>query len=192
MEVARLGDGASFLEEAEPLLLADEARHNLILGIAGNVRDGFYEHFRLWLVRDGREPVGAALQTPPYNLILARPSSPEALTALTEAVASEELPGVVGAVPEVEQFVELWSGCTGRSAGASMRQGVYALEQVSPPPDVPGSARVATTQDRELVLRWFIAFGDEVLHEGGPGHERAEVIVDHRLSSPKAGILLWE
>src|SRR5262249_46788043 len=73
MEALRLDDAGAFLTEAEPLLLADEARHNLILGIAGNARDGVYEDFRLWLVRDGSEVVGAALQTPPYNLILAQP-----------------------------------------------------------------------------------------------------------------------
>jgi len=38
MEVVRLDDAATFLAQAEPLLLADEARHNLILGIAGTIR----------------------------------------------------------------------------------------------------------------------------------------------------------
>jgi len=192
MEVVRLHDAASFLGQAEPLLLADEARHNLILGIGGNARDGLYEDVRAWLVRDDGEAVAAALRTPPYNLILARPSSRESLAALAEAVAGEELPGVVGSVPEVDEFAELWSRQVGVPAHTNMRQGVYALEQVAQPPDAPGSARVATPEDRELALRWWIAFGDEVLHEGGPGHERAEAILDHRLSSPNAGILLWE
>jgi len=192
VEVARLDDAVSFLEEAAPLLLADEARHNLILGLAGNARDGVYDEFRLWLVRDGGEPVGAAMQTPPYNLVLARPQSRAALAALVEAATTEELPGVVGSVPEVEEFAEAWSRKAGVTARTNMRQGVYSLEQVIPLPRVPGSARVATEDDRELVLRWLIDFGDEVLHEGGPGHERAEAIVDHRLSSPSAGTLLWE
>ena len=187
-----VADPAPFLREAEPLLLADEARHNLILGIAANVQDGLYEDFRLWLVREGDEPVGAALRTPPYNLILARPSSAEALTALAGAVAAEDLPGVVGSVPEVHDFANLWSGHTGRSARTNLRQGVYALETVQAPPNVPGGARVATEDDRELALSWFVAFGDEVPHTGGPGRDRAEATLDHRLSSPTAGILLWE
>jgi predicted GNAT family acetyltransferase len=73
-----------------------------------------------------------------------------------------------------------------------MRQGIYALERVEPLPAVPGSARVATADDRDLALRWWIAFGDEVLHEGNPGRERAEASVDHKLSSPGNGLLLWE
>jgi uncharacterized protein len=192
METVLVADAAEFLAEAEPLLLADEARHNLILGIAGNVRDGIYDDFRLWLVRDGTEVVAAALQTPPYNLILARPSSPQALTALVEAVAGEELPGVVGAEPEATAFAELWTRHTGSPARTNMRQGVYALEHVEPLPPVPGSARVAAANDRELAVRWTVAFADEALHEGGPGRDRAEVMFDYRLAAPTAGILLWE
>jgi uncharacterized protein len=194
MDVVRLDDAAAFLTEAEPLLVADEARHNLILGIAGTIRDtpDLYPLRSLWLVRDAGEVVAAALRTPPYNLILARPRSAPALAALAEAVAGEELPGVTGTEPEVEEFAELWSRHSGVAGRVNMRQGVYALEQVEPLAAVPGSARVATADDRALALRWWIAFGEEVLHEGGPGRERAEASVDHKLSSPTSGLLLWE
>jgi predicted GNAT family acetyltransferase len=194
MEVVRLEDASAFLAEAEPLLLADEARHNLILGIAGNARDGVYDDYRLWLVRDGSEVVGAALQTPPYNLILARPQSSEALPTLVEALTNDVLPGVVGAEPEVTEFAELWSAHTGDTTRIHMRQGIYALEQVEPPCAVSGSARVATVDDRELALHWLIAF----LEESGSAAERrttrdrAEATLDHRLSSSTAGNLLWE
>ena len=194
MKVVRLEDPAVFLAEAEPLLLEDEARHNLLLGIAGTVRDApeLYSLRSFWLVRSGDEVVAAALRTPPYNLVLARPRSHEALAALAEAVAGEELPGVAGAEPEAGEFAKLWSQHTGARARTNMRQGVYALERVKPPPPAPGSARVATVDDNELALRWWIAFGDEVLHEGGPGRENAATMVEHRLSSPSAGIVLWE
>lgn len=195
MEVVRLDDAAAFLAEAEPLLLADEARHNLILGIAGTIRDApdLYPLRSLWLVRDGLDVMAAALRTAPYNLILARPRSSPALVALAETVAAtEEIPGVVGTVPEIHEFAELWSKHTGVHGRVNMRQGVYGLDQVELVPSVPGSARVATEHDRELALRWWIAFGEEVLHEGGPGRERAEASLDHKLSDPASGILLWE
>lgn len=193
IEVARIDDAGAFLAEAEPLLLADEARHNLILGIAGTIRDApdVYPLRSLWLVRFDGAVLAAALRTPPYNLILAGPRSPQALAALAGAI-TEDLPGVVGAEPEVHEFAELWSRQTGVPARTNMRQGIYALERVEPPPSAPGSPRVATEDDRELALRWWIAFGEEVLHEGGPGRERAPQSVDHRLSSPTGGLLLWE
>jgi len=194
MKVERLDGAAEFLAETEGLLLADEARHNLILGIAGTIRDAphLYPARNLWLVRDGGEVAAAALQTPPYNLVLARPRSPEALAALAAGLTRAELPGVVGAVPEVDEFAELWSRHTGAGVRTNMRQGVYALERVEPPPPVPGAARVATAGDRGVALRWWIAFGEEVLHEGGPGRDRAEATLDHRLASDRGGILLWE
>jgi predicted GNAT family acetyltransferase len=211
MDVLRLDDAAAFLTEAEPLLLADEARHNLILGIAGTIRDtpDRYPLRNLWLVREEGEVAAAALRTPPYNLILARPRSAPALEALAEAVAGEEIPGVTGTEPEVHEFADLWSQHSGAAKRVNMRQGVYALDEVEPPPEVPGSARVATDDDYELALRWWIAFGEEVLHApastggkaagaraerqgGGPGREDAEQNVRHKLSSPTGGILLWE
>jgi len=193
VEVVKLDDAATFLAEAEPLLLADEARHNLILGIAGTIRDSpdHYPARSLWLVRDEDEVAAAALRTSPYNLILAGPRSEEALAALAGGIA-EDLPGVVGAEPEALGFADLWSRQACVRARTNMRQGIYAVEQIRPPAGVPGSARVATVDDRQLALRWWIAFGDEVLQEGGPGRDRAEATLDHRLSSPTGGILVWE
>jgi uncharacterized protein len=193
MHAERLEDAAEFLTEAGPLLLADEARHNLILGIAGTIRDSpdVYPLRSLWVVRKEGRPVAAAILTPPYNLILARPESPVALEALADGIA-EELPGVNGCVPEAEEFAELWAERSGARPRTNMRQGIYALQQVRPLPAVPGSARVATLDDRDLVLRWWIAFGDEVLHEGGPGRENAEAMVGHRLAARGRGFLLWE
>lgn len=193
MHAERLEDAAEFLTEAGPLLLADEARHNLILGVAGTIRDSpdVYPLRSLWLVRKEGRPVAAAVRTPPFNLIVARPESPLALEALADGIA-EELPGVNGCVPEADAFAEIWAGRTGARARTNMRQGVYALEQVQPLPAVPGSARVATLDDRDLVLQWWIAFGEEVLHEGGPGRENAEAMVGHRLAASGRGFLLWE
>ena len=193
MHVERFDDAAAFLAEAEPLLLADEARHNLIFGIAGTIRDSpdIYPLRSLWVVRAGGAVVAAALRTPPFNLALARPESHHALGALVDEI-SEELPGVTACVPEADEFAELWAARTGALPRTNMRQGVYALEEVQPLSAVPGSARVATADDRELVLRWWIAFGEEVLHEGGPGRENADAMVDHRLAAANRGILLWE
>jgi predicted GNAT family acetyltransferase len=194
MSVEHFTAAADFLARAEPLLLADEARHNLMLGLAGTLRDtpDLYPERHMWLVLDEDRPVAAALRTPPYNLILGQPESDAALGEIADAVAGQELPGLVGATPEVETFAELWAARTGATPTVGMRQGVYALDKVESLPTVPGEPRVATMADRELVLRWWIAFAEEVFHEGGPGVDRAELSVDHKLSSPDAGILLWE
>lgn len=194
MRVETLSDGGAFLELAEPLLLADEARHNLIFGIAGSLRDNpaLYDAHREWVALDAGRPVAAALRTPPYNLVLARPTSDDALAALADALAGEELPGVTGAVPEVHDFAARRVRAHGVGSRTSMRQWIYSLKRVEPPQQPPGAARDATAADRDLVVSWWIAFAEEARHEGGPGAEQAEKVVDARIAQTTAGFRLWE
>jgi GNAT superfamily N-acetyltransferase len=191
MEVVQLSDPTEFLERAGPLLLADEARHNLILGLAGTLRDhpALYPEHVQWIVEADGTVAGAALRTPPHNLVLARGSA-EALEALARSI--EELPGVVGAVPEVEQFVAAWTELRGVRAEARVRQGIYALETVIHPSAPPGNPRAATARDRPLLVDWWGAFAAEALGALELDEEGAGRNVDHRLSTPGNGIALWE
>ena len=189
MSVELIDDPARFLTEAGTLLLADEARHNLILGIAGLMRSmpDVYPDRSLWLVYDGAV-VAAALRTPPYNVVLARPLDDAALHELADAI--DELPGVVGAVPEVDAFAERWCGQHGCGARLVFAQGVFALREVAELPRASGSRREATEDDYDLLLDWFLAFGREALHEGEPGTEQHERQIRQRLDSDDGGIAL--
>lgn len=188
MEVVQLSDPAAFLDRAAPLLLADEARHNLILGIAGTLRDHaeMYPDYALWLVEEAGSAIGAALRTRPLNLVLAR-GSDDAIRLLAAAI-DEELPGVVGAVPEVEGFV----AALGAQAEPRVRQGIYALRTVRPPRPVAGRPRPATRADRPILLDWWRAFGIEALGESEPDENRIARNIDHKLSEPAGEIALWE
>ena len=132
MQLQLLDDAAEFLSRAEPLLLADEARHNLLLGIAGTIRDqpGHYPEHRFWLVLDGNEPAAAALRTPPFNLVVAGPAA--ALETLAEQL-DEELPGVVGALPEIDAFARTWEARRGVAREVTVSQGIYALDGLIEP-----------------------------------------------------------
>ncbi len=192
MQVAVLDDAAAFLDAAGPLLLADEARHNLPLGIAGTMlaSPAAYRERRFWVVTDGGEPVAAALQTPPYNLVLAQPRDGAALEALVDAVA--DIPGVVGAHPEVDDFVRLWRRAHSITPRSLRDQGVYALDRVLPVPPAPGRSREAARSDVPLLAEWMAAFGEEALAEDDPGRDDAIGIVEHRLGAADGGFLLWE
>jgi predicted GNAT family acetyltransferase len=193
VKVSRFEDPATFLDEAAPLLLDDEPRHNLILGLAGTLRDdpSVYTEYELWLVDDEGKAVAAALRTSPYNLVLARPRNPAALDALVAAI-DDDLPGVVGALPEVETFSTAWSAKRGVKARRRMGQGVFALERVAPVSGVPGGMRQAGENDRPLLLEWLNAFGVEALNDDEPDDERLARVIDHRLSSADAGLVFWE
>jgi hypothetical protein len=193
VKVARPTDAQAFLDAAGPLLSADEARNNLILGICGTLiedPDRFAEK-RFWVVYgDADEPQAAAMRTPPYNLLLAGGREESALEALVEEI--DDLPGVVGAHPEVDEFVRLWTRSHSVGTQVLREQGIYALEQVLPVRPAPGASRSATRDDLPLLLDWMVAFGDEVLEENDPGRTEAREAVDHRLEAAQGGFELWE
>ncbi len=134
--------------------------------------------------------IGAALRTAPYNLVLARGAN-EAVDALTTAIA-EPLPGVVGAVPEVDRFAAAWADRHGIRAEAQFRQGIYALETLIAPPLPPGQPRAATADDTSLLVKWWGAFGAEALGALGQDDEQNARSIEHKLSAPGNGIAVWE
>jgi len=188
VEVVQLADAREFLEQAGPLLLADEARHNLILGLAGTVRDHpeVYRDHAFWLVLDRGRPAAAALRTRPFNLVLARGSAPG--VDLLARSLDEPLPGVVGAVPEVDRFV----AARGARAEPRARQGIYALTAVVAPEAPSGRPRAARRDDRPLLLEWWTAFAVEALDELEPDADRIARNVDHKLDESDGGIAVWE
>jgi predicted GNAT family acetyltransferase len=193
VDVERTTGADVFLARAGAHLLDDEARHNLALGIASFTVDhpDVYDELRGWVVYDGGDVVGAGLRTPPHNLVLARPRARGALDALAAAI-TDELPGVVGAVPEVDDFAAAWSALHGVSPSVRFDQRIYAMEKLAPPRGVDGVERLAGVEDRALVLDWMIAFTEEALR-GGDDAGRIERSVDARLGADGAGgICLWE
>ena len=194
MDVETLSGAEEVLERAGAYLEVEEARHNLPLGILSTARGHphVYPELRAWVALAGGHVVGAAIRTPPHNLILAQPSDERAVAALGHAI-DDELPGVVGATPEVDRFAAAWTVRHDRAARVVFDQRIYALTAVVAPAPVAGSMRLATFADRDLVLEWFRAFSDEVLHPGDSDDDaRLQRSVDTRLGSEAAGMALWE
>ena len=193
MEVRHLDDAGEFLDLAGPLLVAEEARNNLILGIAGSLAElpERYEDARFWVATAGDHPVAAALRTPPYNLVLGTPRDRSSLHALAAGI-DEDLPGVTGTRPEVDDFVAEWTASHAVASRVMRGMGVYSLVRVAPVPAAPGSSRAATRADEALLLDWMVAFGEEALDESDPGRTEARVTVEHRLSGADGGFVLWE
>jgi predicted GNAT family acetyltransferase len=197
MQVRRLSDASEFLAAASPLLLEDEARHNLLLGLAGTLRDrpGYYREFRLWLVEGGGGGiVGAALQTPPFSLVLARPTEVGATSALAEAIATDdlELPGVGAATPEVDDFADAWERWRPVRRTLRRAQRIYRLTEIRPPASPTGRPREATAEDTQLLIAWLEAFAEETLTDVASPAQDAERVVAGRLQDDNSGFLLWE
>jgi predicted GNAT family acetyltransferase len=191
MELREHADVSAFLAVAEPLLAADEPRHNLIYGICSTLTEvpDAYPEAHFWSVADGDETVAVLLRTPPFNIVVARPRREGALAFAAESLRAHgrEAPGVIGAVPEGEEFARAWT----HSPRLRMAQGVYAAHSVRVPERVPGEAREATDDDVRLLVDWHRAFEAEALAEDTP-HLDLEELVTRRLTRQGAGFVLWE
>jgi uncharacterized protein len=197
MEVRTHDDPSAWLEAVLPLLMLDEARHDLHLGLVHTLahHPSVYPSKHLWSVEDAGIVVGAALQTPPHNLILAQPSAEGAIDVLADAIGSAgiRLPGVVGGLPEAEDFAAAWCARTGDTARRVMGQGIYSLTEVLPVPAAAGTGRTATPDDLELVAGWIQDFQDEVVPDAlrsDPEERRRRL--GTILGSDEEGIWLWE
>jgi predicted GNAT family acetyltransferase len=187
-------DPSSFLADAAPFLLLDEARHNLLLGIARTLEQDprSYPSYRFWLVEEDGRTVAAAMQTPPFNLIVSRAERGGAIAALAGALHEEgvALPGVTAALPEVDEFAAAWEWRSGLERRPRMRQRIYSLERIRPVTGVRGRARPARAQDRPLLVSWVRAFVEESVGEASV--RTPEETVDARLRDRIGGFALWE
>lgn len=195
MELREPGRPDVFLAEASSLLLRDEARHNLIFGICATLVEtpDAYAAFHLWTVADAGHLVAAAVMTPPFNIVVAEPHSSGALRFLAEELHRRriDLPGVNGALAEVDEFASAWEHLTPVRRRSRMRQGIYKASSARLPESVPGRMRLATKDDRQLVIDWSRAFEQESIPADAPCG-RIEANVDRRLASATSGIALWE
>jgi predicted GNAT family acetyltransferase len=198
VDVRAVSEPRDFLRRAEGVLMRDEARHNLILGVGGALvdRPELYPVHELWLVEAAGAVVGAALRTPPHNLVVADPLADGAVDALAAHLSSAgvALNGVVANRPHADEFAECWTATTGASATLRVAQGVYALRTVSEVPVAAGGSRPATQADDELLVRWLREFSHEALPpEAARDESLMRRMLQVRLSGGEdEGLWFWE
>jgi predicted GNAT family acetyltransferase len=195
MELVVLNDAAELLERASKVLMADEAAHCLPLGLLSMVVDGEGPSDikpLLALVEDGGEAKAVALQTPPHNVVVSRGSERESLIFLAEALHERfpDLPGAIGPEPEAGDFVAQWERLSGRPGVLNRAERIFRCDRVTPPKGVPGSARKATLEDRDFLLRGLMAFQEEAIGRAGDPSEVAEML-ERRFRSKGAGFFVW-
>ena len=82
----------------------------------------------------------------------------------------------------------------GRAARAdgrrAFRERIYRIERLVAPADIPGRVRVATPDDRDLLVEWCRAFLAEALGRSDP--TEATNIVDRGMSAGTRTFFLWE
>ena len=195
MEVESFATVAGFAGVASPYLECHEAEHNLLLGLTARLAAGGPAGWvasddppSFWAVLDGGAPVGAALVTPPYDLVISRcrPGAPAALARHLHE-HGVVIPGVTGSREAADEFVEAWRAATGADVSLWRRERIYELRAVRPPEGASGASRPARSDDLVLLTDWlaaFAAFTGEPIDAGGAGEAAADAIARGRA-------LLW-
>lgn len=170
----RLHDSVDeFRAFAEPLYRRDPVAHTieLTLLLGGTFPD---DSLLLTLWRDG-EPLGAALQTPPYPLVCSG-IPPSAVDAATAELVDRRpgLPGVRGMRTTALSFAEAWQAMTGQTATVNTEERLYRLGTLRTPVGVRGSGRLATDEDRDLIVDWVGQFFGEAF--SGVSNDGAEFV----------------
>ncbi len=173
LDVTRPRDPKEFEDQAGAFLATREAENNLILGLITGLKAGRTfgpEQPFFVVVRDGAAVVGAAMRTPPLNLILAAGTADRALASILERLEGEasEIPGMSGPKALVGEAARLWSVRHGASARIAMAQRIYQLTALVPTRPVPGRMRVARVEDRALLATWFQGFVRESMPDQVP------------------------
>jgi len=191
--VERIADVDRFLGLAGDFLAAREAEHNLILGICSNIQNGSRpataEPPDFLVAREAGRVILAAIRTPPYHLVLSEVDGADAIPALADALATVNLPGVTGPSGHAGAFAQHWCAPAARMPILELRQRIFQLRAVRPPARPPrGALRVATSEDRDLVVGWFRAFTHEALPPSMP--TPPEELIDRRIA--QGVVYLWD
>jgi len=107
------------------------------------------------------------------------------------ADAAPDVPGVVAAVPEVDEFTAHWCAAHGGRPRVEIEQGVFALETVTELSRAHGSMRRADDGDRGLLERWLRDFGSEALPDELHDDEQIRRLIDQRLHAEPGGFFIW-
>ncbi|MFJ2740044.1 GNAT family N-acetyltransferase [Streptomyces sp. NPDC087440] len=195
-------DLKEFLDVARASLASGPVRNTLLLTVSTTLArrgvDAYGEEPPLfgWWRRPADGIVdGALIWTPPEPVLLGA-VPPEAVRPLVRALGDHSVLGgrkVVGLNVEggaAAEAAAAWAESAGAGRGG-LRRGVehrlYRLGELIPPPRLPaGRARLATPEDREVLVEWVRAFAADT---GQPG-DRAGAIVDERVRH--GGLTVWE
>ncbi len=193
LRVERHVTAPAFLGAAGDFLVEREAEHNLIYGICATLTadPGYSREPYLATVSTAGRVVGAAVMTPPWNLVLSCTDHMGVPTALASDLDARGIavPGATGPVEVAARFAESWCGPHGLSVGPRVAERIYRLERVVPPDAVPGEVRLATMADRGLLRAWVDAFIVEALGRNDP--EQASAMVDRSFRNGTRTWYLW-
>jgi GNAT superfamily N-acetyltransferase len=173
--------------------IAARVERNILGTLLVDVRAGRYPEYILACGLDDDGAIAwVGIRVPPFYL-LTSDLQPSLASELVEwwLQFDPELHGIDGPPEAARAIADAWAAGMAGTTRVRLSEAMHELDQVADPPHgvAPGTLRVASTADRELLIEWMLAFTDEV-GLPAPGAEHAARGVDVRLA--RDGLLVWE
>ncbi len=184
-------DASGFLDRCGPFLFAEEARNNLIIGVARNAAahlGGDAEPF-FAVAENSGAVVGAAAMTPPFALVLTE-CPEEALSGLVTLLDGQQasVRDVVGPVGTVSAFVRKFClAHTDTAYRTEKRMRIYRLDSVRQRERSPGG-RMRPAEPGDLDL--LIEYGKDFYRMAHEEHFDAEAVITSAMREGR--LFLWE
>jgi GNAT superfamily N-acetyltransferase len=178
--VEALSDAQAVLDRAGPSLSLEPVLNNVVLTLL-RARIAHPEPGRYWVASSNERVTGVVFQSPLDFVATVTPMDGETVIATVDAIAggSVVLPGVGGDATTAARFAGAWTERTKSAARPRLGQRIYEVTRVVPPRTAPGAMRAAEHGDRELLVRWLVAFQDEI----GEPRRDAAAVVERRLAA---------
>ncbi|MEU6508674.1 GNAT family N-acetyltransferase [Streptomyces sp. NPDC046942] len=182
-----------FLARAGDFLSSRPALHTVPLSVTEALRrrgpHAFGAEDPVFGILDDGTVRAVLVHTPPFHLHVTTLTPGEADALATRlAEQAHPVPGLSGPRETAEAFAAAWQRRSGTAGTLAQRQRLYRLDELTAPEPRPeGRARIAGPADRELLIRWKLAFDGDTGH--GPGQDPAGW-ADARIAY--GGITLWE
>ncbi len=165
MQLRRFDNIQEFWDCTQAYLLQYQVENNVLLSILHTLLHNPERYLGkpyLAIVQTNGEILAVAIRTPPQKLILSKAQNMDTLRLIAQDFCQEQLPGSMGLAKEVKIFSQAWQALTGQFYQRSVVMKIYQLTAVQTVSTARGYLRLATENDRSLLVEWLSAFLSEI------------------------------
>ncbi|MBO8155804.1 MAG: GNAT family N-acetyltransferase [Bacillaceae bacterium] len=183
-----------FYRRVKPLLLKNEACHNLPIGVLNRLlNQKNHSDILMATVEDQQKILGSFLMTPPHHLIVTFHDAEQIVqtaefAAKNLAASKIKIPSLIGEKHQVTVYAEAWKKVNRQDYKVGMEQRIYQLTEVKDIPESKGIMRLANKEDLSFLGDWVLSFNKETL-ERSLSREEALQLAEEKVR--EESLYLW-
>jgi predicted GNAT family acetyltransferase len=193
MQIIKHNDIKSFLIANEVLLLKNESFHNLILGLAYNIRDQKLELTDpiYYSIKNGDEVIACALRSNSDRPLIVTKMPNEAIDLLIQNLINNqiELASVVGEENSSIYFKDQWVKIKNLNFKINIHLGVFECTKVKMPENILGELIQADSEHRNILHTYIKGFNQDCFPNQPMSDEDVEKLIIRNLNNKSIFLL---